>query len=182
MFPEEIISRLFKEMCHLQQEQKFLKDTVDPTGIGKQAFFKVLSHCMKKGDWSGHVLYVLSADADQMVTSVEMEGLCMCLLDSYSKAFKQTVPGTQWKLETDTASNELFAKMAIQELLGEKENPSCVSVVDVKAWLARFPLIQHVLVATMRACFFGVEDLVEEAHHGLSEGCQETVEHVHYDK
>ena len=170
-------------MCNIQKAQKFLKHPLEPDQVGKRAFFVMASHCLKRNrEEKVRVFYVLSADADQIVTSVEVEQLCVCLLESYAVALKKTAVASQWKLETDRTVNQHFAKMAVKELLGSKEDPSYVSPDEMTTWFTKLPLIEHLFVATIRACFFDVEGLVEGAHHGLSEGCEETVEHVQYDR
>lgn len=72
--------------------------------------------------------------------------------------------------------------MANQTLLEDKKEPCLVSVSDLVSWFTRFPLVEHMFVAVVRACFIDLEGIIEKHPHGLAEGCEETVEHVHYER
>lgn len=142
-----------------------------------------MSHVFKRSrEEKAHIFYYLTADVDQVVTSVEVEDLCKTLLDAYVIALKKTGHAAEWKLQTNAQANQRFAKNAIKDLLGKKTDPSCVSPEEVVSWFSKFPLMENLFLAVMRASFFDVESLLEEKPHGLEEGCEETVAHVQYDR
>ena len=181
--PEPIINRFFKEMDNIQQARRALKNPLQSGHVGKVAFFISMSHVFKRSrEEKAHIFYFLTADTDQVVTSVEVEELCKILLDCYVTALKKTSVGAKWKLQTNPEANHRFAKNAIKDLLGKKADPSCVAPEEFLPWFNKFPLIEKLFLAVMRACFMDTESLVEEKPHGLVEGCEETVAHVQYDR
>ncbi|XP_020610901.1 TLD domain-containing protein 1-like [Orbicella faveolata] len=183
LLPEPIIDRFFKEMCNIQRARRALKNPLQNGQVGKVAFFVSMSHIFKRSrEEKAHIFYYLTADVDQVVTSVEVEDLCKTLLDAYVIALKKTSIGAEWKLQTNAQANHRFAKNAIKDLLGKKTDPSCVSPEEVVSWFGKFPLIENLFLAVSRACFLDVESLLEEKPHGLDEGCEETVAHVQYDR
>ena len=183
LLPESIINRFFKEMDNIQQSRRALKNPLQNGHVGKVAFFISMSHVFKRSrEEKAHIFYLLTADTDQVVTSVEVEDLCKTLLDSYVTALKKTPVGAKWKLQTNSEANHRFAKNAIKDLLGKKADPSCVASEEFLPWFNKFPLIESLFLAVMRASFLDVESLVEERPHGLAEGCEESVAHVQYDR
>lgn len=183
LLPEPTIDRFFKEMCNIQRARRALKNPLQDGQVGKVAFFVSMSHVFKRSrEEKAHIFYYLTADVDQVVTSVEVEDICKILLDAYVTALKKTSIGAEWKLQTDAQANHRFAKNAIKDLLGKKTDPSCVSPEEVVSWFSKFPLIENLFLAVSRACFLDVESLLEEKPHGLEEGCEETVAHVQYDR
>lgn len=149
----------------------------------KSGFFCFHVTCFQtKQGRKAHIFYFLSADVDQVVTSVEVEDLCKILLECYVTALKKTILGSKWKLMTNPEANHRFAKNAVKDLLGKKADPSCVALEEFLPWFNKFPMIENLFLAVMRACFLDVESLVEEQPHGLVEGCEETVAHVQYDR
>ena len=170
-------------MDNIQRARRALKNPLQNGHVGKVAFFISMSHVFKRSrEEKAHIFYFLTADVDQVVTSVEVEELCKILLDSYVTALKKTSVGAQWKLQTSVEANHRFAKNAVKDLLGKKTDPSCVAPEEFLPWFNKFPLIENLFLAVMRACFLDVESLVEEKPHGLEEGCEETVAHVQYDR
>ena len=183
LLPEPIIDRFFKEMCNIQRARRALKNPLQNGQVGKVAFFVSMSHIFKRSrEEKAHIFYYLTADVDQVVTSVEVEDLCKTLLDAYVVALKKTSIGAGWKLQTNAQANYRFAKNAIKDLLGKKTDPSCVCPEEVVSWFGKFPLIENLFLAVSRAGFLDVESLVEEKPHGLEEGCEETIVHVQYDR
>ena len=183
LLPECVISHFFKEMCNIQRARRVVKNPLEDGQVGRVAFFVSMSHVFKRSKAEkGQIFYHLTADVDQVVTSVEVEELCKILLDAYVMALKKTTDGAKWELHTNAEANHRFAKNAIQELLGKKADPSCVSPEEVISWFSKFPLIEKLFLAVMRAGFFDVESLLEAKPHGLEEGCEETVAHVQYDR
>ncbi|XP_027060101.1 TLD domain-containing protein 1-like isoform X1 [Pocillopora damicornis] len=183
LLPECVISRFFKEMCNIQRARRVVKNPLEDGQVGRVAFFVSMSHVFKRSKAEkGQIFYHLTADVDQVVTSVEVEELCKILLDAYVMALKKTTDGAKWELHTNAEANHRFAKNAIQELLEKKADPSCVSPEEVISWFSKFPLIEKLFLAVMRAGFFDVESLLEAKPHGLEEGCEETVAHVQYDR
>lgn len=183
LLPGPVINRFFKEMDNIQQNRRALKNPLPSGHVGKVAFFISMSHVFKRSrEEKAHVFYFLTADTDQVVTNVEVEDLCKILLDSYVTALMKTSVGAKWKLQTNAEANHRFAKNAVKDLLGKKTDPSCVAPEEFLPWFNKFPLIENLFLAVMRACFMDVESLVEEKSHGLEEGCEETVAHVQYDR
>lgn len=170
-------------MCNIQRARRVVKNPLEDGQVGRVAFFVSMSHVFKRSRAEkGQIFYHLTADVDQVVTSVEVEELCKILLDAYVMALKKTTDGAKWELHTNAEANHRFAKNAIQELLGKKADPSCVSPEEVISWFSKFPLIEKLFLAVMRAGFFDVESLLEAKPHGLEEGCEVTVAHVQYDR
>lgn len=183
LLPEPIINRFFKEMDNIQQCRRVLKNPLPNGHVGRVAYFISMSHVFKQSRQErAHIFYLLTADSDQVVTSVEAEDLCKMLLDCYVTALKKTSGGAKWKLQTNPEANHRFAKNAIRDLLGNKSDPSCVTPEEFSMWFDKFPLIEKLLLAVMRAAFLDVESLVEEKPHGLEEGCEESIAHVQYDR
>lgn len=183
LLPEPIINRFFKEMDNIQQCRRVLKHPLPNGHVGRVAFFVSMAHVFKQGSQEkAHVFYLLTADSDQVVTNVEVEDLCKILLDCYVTALKKTSRGAKWKLQTNPEANHRFAKNAIKDLLGSKVDPSCVACEEFLPWFNKFPLIEKLFLATMRASFIDVDSLVDEGPHGLLEGCEETTAHVQYDR
>lgn len=183
LLPEPITIRFFKEMDKIQQARRALKNPLPSGQVAKVAFFVSMSHVFKQSrEEKAHIFYYLSADVDQVVTSVEVEDLCKILLECYVTALKKTILGLKWKLMTNPEANHRFAKNAVKDLLGKKADPSCVALEEFLPWFNKFPMIENLFLAVMRACFLDVESLVEEQPHGLVEGCEETVAHVQYDR
>lgn len=170
-------------MDKIQQARRALKNPLPSGQVAKVAFFVSMSHVFKQSrEEKAHIFYYLSADVDQVVTSVEVEDLCKILLECYVTALKKTILGSKWKLMTNPDANHRFAKNAVKDLLGKKADPSCVALEEFLPWFNKFPIIENLFLAVMRACFLDVESLVEEQPHGLAEGCEETVAHVQYDR
>ena len=183
LLPEPIIGRFFKEMCNVQKDRREQKNPLPMEKVGKVAFFVSMSIVFKQTrEEKAHTFYSMSAEVDQVVTSLEVENLCKTLLNAYVTALQKTSTGNIWKLQTTEDANQRFAKCSIRDLLGQKTDPSCVSLGELTVWFSKFPLIEKLFLAVMRAGFLDVESLVEEKPHGLQEGCEETVAHVQYDR
>lgn len=183
LLPECIINRFFKEMCNIQRARRAVKNPLEDGQVGRVAFFVSMSHVFKRSrEEKAQIFYHLTADVDQVVTSVEVEDLCKTFLDAYVVALRKTADGAKWNLYTNLEANQRFAKNAIQELLKKKADPSCVSPEEVISWFGKFPLIERLFLAVMRAGCFDVESLLEAKPHGLEDGCEETVAHVQYDR
>ena len=124
----------------------------------------------------------MTADADCIITSADIEKLLILMLNCYIMALKKTETGSKWGIETTQESNERFAKMTVKELLGSKPDPSFVPIEEVHSWLGKVPLVGQLFEDVLTACIMNPECVLEGAHHGISEGCEETVEHVEYNK
>ena len=71
LLPECVISRFFKEMCNIQRARRVVKNPLEDGQVGRVAFFVSMSHVFKRSKVEkGQIFYHLTADVDQVVTSL----------------------------------------------------------------------------------------------------------------
>ena len=182
LLPEDIAQRFFKEMSNVQKPREATEEP-SKNQVTKEALFILMFQVLKKSnEEKSRVIYSMTADADCIITSADIEKLLILMLNCYIMALKKTETGSKWGIETTQESNERFAKMTVKELLGSKPDPSFVPIEEVHSWLGKVPLVGQLFEDVLTACIMNPECVLEGAHHGISEGCEETVEHVEYNK
>ena len=151
--------------------------------VTKEAWFILMFKVLKKSnEEKSHIFYSMIADADCIITSADIEQLLFLLLNCYVTALKKTEVGSMWKLNTNQISNERFANMAVKELLRSKPHPSYVDVEEVYIWISKLPLVGQLFENVLTACIMDPSCILEGAHHGISEGCGETIKHVEFNR
>ncbi|EDO27309.1 predicted protein [Nematostella vectensis] len=179
LLPAQVSQRFYKEMTNIQ---KSLGQDIPEDHVSIDAYIVTMSHMFKKGrDQKAHIFYLVASDSNT-VNSSDVATLCSLFLNAYTIALESTSVGAKWKLKSTPQDSERFVQMAMKELLGSKKQPCELTTEDLIAWFSRFPLIEHLFSAIIRACFIDLESIVEEHPHGLSEGCEETIGHIQYDR
>lgn len=166
-------------MCGIQVSLE--EANVSNTNVSKEAFIIALSHFLKRSkEDKAHIFFLVSSDSSS-VSKEDIATLCGFLLNAYVIALKSTSIAGKWKIDSNEEGRQRFVSMAMNEF-DEDGKLSSVSVHDLVSWFSRFPLIEHMFAAVLRACFIDLESIIETHSHGLAEGCEETIQHVHYDR
>lgn len=166
-------------MCVFQKslEQENIRDS----DVSKEAFIIALWNFLKRSkDDKAHIFFLVASDSNS-VNKQDISDFISVLLDAYVIALKSTSIGSKWKIDSSIADNQRFVSMAMNEL-DQDDKLSSVAVSDLVSWFNRFPLIEHMFGAVLRACFIDFESIIETHSHGLAEGCQETTDHFQYDR
>lgn len=181
LLPKETAKRFFNEMSSVGNP----RDQEQPSEhqVTKEALFILMHQVLKKSnEEKSRVFYSMIAEADCVVTSTDIEQFLILMLNCYITALKRTDVGSKWKLQTTKESCERFARMLIEELLGSKPHPSYVAIEEVYAWIRKLPIVGQLFKDVVVACIINPIGIIEGAHHGISEGCEESVEHVEFNK
>jgi len=166
-------------MCVFQKSLE--QENVRDIDVSKQAFIIALSHFLKRSkEDKAHIFFLVASDSTT-VTKQDILDFVSILLDAYVIALKSTIIGGKWKIDSSKADNKRFVTMAMKEL-DPDDQLSMVTVDQLVSWFIRFPLIEHMFGAVLRACFIDLESIIESHTHGLTEGCQEMTGHLPYDR
>lgn len=166
-------------MCVFQKSLE--QENVRESDVSKQAFIIALSHFLKRSkEDKAHIFFLVASDSST-VSKQDIADFVSILLDAYVIALKLTTIGGKWKIDSTKADNHRFVTMVMNEL-DPFNKLMTVKMEHLVTWFIRFPLIEHMFGAVLRACFIDLESIIESHTHGLTEGCQEMTGHVPYDR
>ena len=122
------------------------------------------------------IVHALSTKTNETSLNLLLE-LCKTLIDAYIKAVEKSSVGSTY-MKTGT-TNEANTSLAVQltRTIPEEKSKS-LTVDDVETWMQREVLVMRLFEDVFKACFVGVDMILDTHRHGLKEGCEPTVEHL----
>ena len=145
--------------------------------IEKRDFLVSISKVLKGySSEKAQILLALSTTNNESSIDLLLE-MCKTLIEAYVKAVEKSGLGSQYmKTGTTNEANTSLAVHLTRSIPEEKH--ASLSVDDVEAWMRKEILVMRLFEEVFKACFLGVDTILETQWHGLKEGCEPTTEHV----
>ena len=100
------------------------------------------------------------------------------MIEAYIKVVEKSGFGSAY-MQTGT-TNEANTSLAVHLTRNiPEEKDGNLSVDDIETWMQKEVLVTRLFEDVFKACFLGGDTILDTRRHGLKEGCEPTVEHLH---